>query len=196
MADPLLSKASDFALPGHESRAWILAEIATGMLRQNFNRSHIVRMDYVSFRSFDDRITALGTANLRSCSVVLVASKTAAIMAHIASRHVSCIRTMMDEFNRLYIEQRMRHFTPDKQTRLIKGIWLSEDGSVESEDQLHMINEYLFKIGLGNPPTDQYYFRNRPAELSPFFPGKGTVFVDAANGQLKIYVEDDLKYCS
>ena len=37
---------------------------------------------------------------------------------------------------------------------------------------------------------EQYYYKLQPAQESPPYPGKGSVFVDMSSGNLMIYVED------
>ena len=148
-------------------------------------------MDDVQFQAFHGSTTAIGTGNLRSCSVVLVASQTAAILAHIAPRGDEHAVHMMDRFKNLYQEQRTLHFASNKEVWVVMGM-IAQGGQLEMAltDQKSIIDAKLTAMGLGNRKDATYTFKLRPARSSPTFPGKGTVFVDGKGSNPAIYVED------
>ncbi|KAI4148948.1 MAG: hypothetical protein L6R39_002646 [Caloplaca ligustica] len=154
-------------------------------------------MNDIRFQSFADPWTGIGTYGLRACSVALVASKAGAILAHIAPLGEVYAKNMMDAFATIYQQHKSSHFGSDQHPWLIIGILQQPD---HDEDPLeHMtetIRAQLSAMGLGNHSDAVYKFKRRRAADSPPFPGKGTVFVDGAGSQLKIYVEDQLVHSS
>lgn len=54
-----------------------------GLLFTHAQRTQIVNMNDIQFQAFDGSTTAIGTKDLRSCSVVLIASCTGANLTHI-----------------------------------------------------------------------------------------------------------------
>lgn len=145
------------------------------------------------FQQFSDQIRGFGTQNLRSCSVPLIASPHGAILAHIPALGDTNVHTMMDQFSALYQLHRASSFPLSSEIWLAMGITMEKNGKLTDilEDQTRIISSRLIGMGLGNFGQAIYTFHLQPADQSPTFPGKGSVFVDTSLGQLTIYVEDN-----
>jgi len=147
-------------------------------------------MDEVQFQAFHPPTTAIGTQDLRSCSVVLVVSPMAAILTHIAPRGDAHVAKMMDQFAHLYQEKK-DYFPSKKETWVVSGmIDIGGQSVMPLEDQKRIIDTKLAAMGLGDLKDATYKFQLRPAATSPTFPGKGTVFVDGDGPRPIVYVED------
>ncbi|KAL8961497.1 MAG: hypothetical protein Q9193_001956 [Seirophora villosa] len=172
-------------------------ELPHGLLRNAYDRALIVRMDDLQFQDFSGLTSVIGTYALRSCSVVIVASRLGAILAHIAPLGDDYARSMMDRFEDLYQLKLESHFGKDRHPWLVTG--LMQIGGHTYEEALAdtnvIINKRLVIMDL-EPSSMNYTFQLRSAQDSPQFPGKGTVFVDGKDGILKIYVEDQLVHSS
>ena len=165
----------------------------SGLLDQNKGRTRQVQMDDVLFQSFHGPITAIGTANLRSCSVVLVASRLGAILAHISPLGDAHTLQMMDRFAHIYQEKTKTYFPSQNETWVVMGM-IDKDGQLRMPlvDQKNIIDTKLRDMGLGDRKNATYKFKVRPALSSPTFPGKGTVFVDGKGAKPIVYVEDNV----
>ncbi|KAI4135348.1 MAG: hypothetical protein LQ341_005893 [Variospora aurantia] len=169
-----------------------------GLLLDAYKRALVVRMNDIQFQQFSEQTTAIGTYALRACSVVIVASRVGAIVAHVAPLGDDATMRMMDEFKNLYQTYRLSHFGAERHPWVVTGLMHTGIGDLYADglpDMTTIINERLMAMGL-QPSSSNYKFSVRIAEHSPQFPGKGTVMVDAANDQLKIYVEDQLVHIS
>lgn len=163
----------------------------SGLFFQHQERCKEIQMDEVGFQTFSEPVTAIGTKDLRSCSVMLVASPTGAILAHIPPRGDDYAIQMMTQFCNLYQAKKTAHFSATNQTWVVMGM-IEQDGqfSMPLEDQKKIIDSKLDGIGLANRGDATYRFQLRLAASSPTFPGKGTVFVDGIGPKPIIYVED------
>ena len=141
---------------------------------------------------FTGEVNSLGTQDLRGCSVALVASRRAAIMAHIQALGDEYVASKMDDLVSKF--RRLQHpFFANSNEIWVVFAMFDMNGNIENllEDQVAIVKQKLTIAGL-SPREAVYIFGNRPAADSPTYPGKGTVFIDAANEDLKIYVEDCL----
>ena len=155
-------------------------------------RCALITVHEVQFQPFAGPITAIGTYGLRSCYVVILASRSGAIMAHIAPYDEQIVGQRMDEFQRLYQEYGSRHFGAEKHPWLVTGLlWTDGSGYGELTPWLaNYIRQRLQAMGLYHREA-VYGFQHRYPVDSPSYPGKGTVFVDGSSNQLRIYVEDN-----
>ena len=162
-----------------------------GLLNLNKARTREVKMDEVIFQPFDGSITAIGTGDLRSCSVVLIASRLGAILAHISPGGDAYTSRMMDGFASKFQENKKVYFPSSNETWVVMGM-IDTNGQLEMplEDQKRIIDTRLMNMGLGDGKIATYKFKLRPAVSSPSFPGKGTVFVDGKGSKPIVYVED------
>lgn len=163
----------------------------SGLLFEARTRTKEVKIDEVQFQSFHGSTTAIGTRDLRSCSVVLVASRMGAILAHIAPRGDAHAAQMMDRFMQIYQEQKKVYFPSENETWVVMGM-IDQGGQLEMglEGQKKVIDSKLTGMGLGDRKNATYKFKLQPAATSPTFPGKGTVFVDGKGPKPIVYVED------
>ncbi|KAI4087387.1 MAG: hypothetical protein LQ348_002225 [Seirophora lacunosa] len=173
-------------------------ELPHGLLLDAYKRTLIVRMDDIQFQPFSDQTTAIGTYALRACSVVIVASRVGAILAHVAPLGDEATGKIMDRFKDLYRKHRLSYFGAERHPWVVTGLIHTGNDDIYQEalpDMNNIINQRLELMAL-QPSSTKYKFKVQLAEHSPQFPGKGTVLVDAANELLKIYVEDQLVYSS
>lgn len=150
----------------------------------------VVPMGDVQFVSFQ-QIPAIGTSDLGSCSVVVIASAYGAILAHIPPLPLqqspdpfagdNNVRYMMDRVAGLY--QHYRNYFPSADTSVICA-WFR--GAVALPHQMEIMSSSLRQMGL-NPRITTYHV---PGNRS--LPGQGTVIVisGANQGRPQIYVED------
>lgn len=160
------------------------------------NRALVVAMNQVKFLPFGS-VSAIGTRDLGGCSVVVIASKYGAILAHIppmpdcnhlhdpyyGDRHV---QEIMHQVNELY--SRRRNYFPAAESYLICAMY---NGEIALPYQKKIMEDNLSRMGLKYRPINYVVPRNDAN------PGHGTVFVDS-NGQAGmqmplIYVEDRLE---
>ncbi|KAI4191579.1 MAG: hypothetical protein LQ346_004725 [Caloplaca aetnensis] len=164
-----------------------------GLLKEYYTRSSIVGMDDMQFQPFAGSTTVIGTYGLRSCSVVIVASPSGALMAHIGPHGEDWTTKMMEDFADAYRKLKAAHFGSEKHPWVITAHMY--DGHVYS-DPLPHLTEIIYKglvtMGLGDYADESYKFKVRLAQESPQFSGKGTVLVDGADSTVRIYVEDRL----
>ena len=125
-------------------------------------------MDEIQFQSFHGPITAIGTRDLRSCSVVLLASRLGAILTHIAPRGDAHAARMMDRFTLIYREKKPVYFPAENETWVIMGM-INQDGQLEMplEDQKKVIDEKLTNMGLGDR-RDATYNRQQEAKCRTY----------------------------
>ncbi|RLL96791.1 hypothetical protein CFD26_106836 [Aspergillus turcosus] len=156
------------------------------------NQAVLVPMGGVQFASFQ-QTRAIGTRGLGSCSVVVVASKYAAILAHIPPLPEQPstnpfagdenVREMMRQVRSLYDHYKQHNFFPDPDTYVVCAFF---QGQVALPDQMEIMKRALQEMGSSprvrtyNVPVD----RNRP--------GHGTVVVlsDQEEAKPVVYVED------
>lgn len=119
-------------------------------------------MDEVKFQSFLGPTTAIGTRDLRSCSVVLITSRTGAILAHIASRGDAHATQMMIQINQIYQRAKTNYFPSKNETWVVMGL-IDQDGQLEMplKDQKKIIDSKLTVMGLSDPKIATY---TRPSE--------------------------------
>ncbi|KAL8904483.1 MAG: hypothetical protein Q9207_003247 [Kuettlingeria erythrocarpa] len=150
-------------------------------------------MDDMHFQPFAGSVTAIGTYGLRSCSVVIVASRSGALMAHIGPHGEDWTTKMMRDFADTYRKLKAAHFGSERHPWVITAHMY--DGTIYS-DPLPYLTEIIYRglmaMGLENYADESYKFKVRLAHESPQFSGKGTVFVDGADSTVNIYVEDRL----
>ena len=163
----------------------------SGLLYEHRLRTKEVNIDEVEFQSFLGPTTAIGTKNLRSCSVVLIASRTGAILAHVAPRGDAYVTQMMNRINQIYQSEKTSHFPSKNETWVVMGL-IDQDGQHEMplEDQKKIFDSKLAGMGLSDRNNATYTFKLQSAASSPTFPGKGTVFVDGKGAKPIVYVED------
>ncbi|KAL8804065.1 MAG: hypothetical protein Q9182_002778 [Xanthomendoza sp. 2 TL-2023] len=165
---------------------------------QQGTAKELLFMGQVDFQEFKDGICAYGTRDLRGCSVVLVASQKGTVMAHIDPRGDEYVHRKMDEFVANYVAKKADHFPSSSETLVVYGITIMPDGErvdgLEHQTTIIFQRLYLAHKHLGLPFFDQeqYRFRLQLRDDSPSFPGKGTVFVQATNTQLFMFVENKL----
>ena len=162
----------------------------SGLLFEHRLRTKEVKMDEVEFQSFLGPMTAIGTRDLRSCSVVLINSRTGAILAHIAARGDAHATQMMNRINQIYQREKTNNFPSKNETWVVMGL-IDQDGQLEMPlgDQKKIFDSKLTDMGLGDRKNATYTFKLRPAASSPIFAGKGTVFVDGKGVKPIVYVE-------
>ena len=152
----------------------------------------VVPMGGVQFLSFQQQ-SAIGTRDLGSCSVVLIASAHGAILAHIPPRPLqpsqdpfagdNNARNMMNQVTTLYQQNRGYFASADS---VVVCAWYN--GAVALSDQMEIMSSSLRQLGL-NPTIRTYHV---PGNRN--LPGQGTVIaIKSANQQRpQIYVEDRL----
>ena len=166
------------------------------LLRQNQDRYREVKMDEVIFQSFDGPITAIGTEDPRSCSVVLIASRLGVILAHIALSGDAHTSQVMDEVAQIFQEKKTAYFPSRYEIWIVRGMVNESAGTIDGDDEFEMpliyqrkvIETKLVDMGLGEIST--YCFRHRPALRNPAFPGNGIVFVDGKGPAPTVYIGD------
>lgn len=152
----------------------------------------VVPMGDVQFVTFQ-QMPAIGTRDLGSCSVVVLASAYGAILAHIPPQPArpsadpmagdNNVRSIMDRVATLY-ERYKTHF-PSADTAVICA-WFQ--GTVALPDQMNIMVRRLQRMGL-QPVIKTYHV---PGNRN--LPGQGTVIVIGGVNQRRsqIYVEDRL----
>lgn len=150
----------------------------------------VVDINNAQFQSFDQNPRAIGTFGLRGCSVVLIASRRAAILAHIAS---SELISVMDQVANLYWEKRHAYF-PDNNNVWVVTATVVDDGNFQPaiDSQRRIMETKLGDLGLHTTTSPSYSISINSGGNSPEFRDKGTVFVDARTNELMIWVEDRL----
>lgn len=148
----------------------------------------VVPMGGVQFVSFQ-QMPAIGTRDLGSCSVVIIASAYGAILAHIPPMPLqpspdpfasdNNVRGMMSRVAALY-QHHQDHF-PSADTAVICA-WFQ--GAVALPDQIRIMSSSLRQLGL-NPTIRTYHV---PGDRS--LPGQGTVIAIRSADRTQIYVED------
>ncbi|BCR83571.1 uncharacterized protein ACHE_10973S [Aspergillus chevalieri] len=138
------------------------------------NALHIVPMGGLYFHDFAEK-AAIGTEHLGSCSVVVIASKLGAILAHIAPQPAATndpfagdanVRTTMGDVAALY--QNKREYFPSAATIVVCALFR---GEVALPDQLNIMTASLRALSL-DPRAISY---DVPGD--PTIRGKGTVMV-------------------
>lgn len=149
----------------------------------------IVAMDDVQFLDFQ-QMAAIGTGQLGSCSVVVIASAQGAILAHIPPQPRPTnnpidgdtnVQSMMDRVGALYHEKQQYFLSAD--TVVVCAVFR---GEVALPSQLDIMMLSLHGLGL-KPEIISYEVPGNPA-----IRGKGTVIVTKKRHQTKpkIFVED------
>ncbi len=152
-----------------------------------------VQMDEVKFIPFKQTaVSCAGTANLGGCSVVMIVSPLAAIVAHIpphpntdwnnpaaADNH---IRQKMEEVSALY-RNFEKYFPADRTTWVVSAML---EGDVVLPGQRDIMEQTLRRLSLS--PTRLVYAALRSQDAR--FPGQGTVFIDGRGNIPLVYVED------
>ncbi|KAL8916999.1 MAG: hypothetical protein Q9208_008217 [Pyrenodesmia sp. 3 TL-2023] len=170
-----------------------MIDLPDGLLSAQLARTKIVGMNEIGFQDFAGSKTAIGTYGLRSCSVVIVASQSGALMAHIRPHGEDFTNRMMVGFADAYRKLKVAHFGAEKHPWVITGRMY--DGK-DYTDPLPLLTKVIYQslaaMELEDYADESYKFKVRLARDSPEFLGKGTVFVDGAYSTLRIYVEDRL----
>ncbi|EED11693.1 hypothetical protein TSTA_108770 [Talaromyces stipitatus ATCC 10500] len=150
----------------------------------------VVPMGGVQFLSFQQQ-PAIGTRDLGSCSVVLIASAQGAILAHIPPRPLqpspdpfagdNNARNMMNQVATLYQQNRGYFSSADS---VVVCAWYN--GAVALPEQTEIMSSSLRQLGL-NPTIRTYHV---PGNRN--LPGQGTVIAIKSANQPRpqIYVED------
>ncbi|KAJ5951909.1 uncharacterized protein N7479_010322 [Penicillium vulpinum] len=150
----------------------------------------VVPIGDVQFLSFQ-QLAAIGTGDLRSCSVVLIVSAHGAILAHIPPQPLqpspdpfagdNNTRSMMGRVAALY--QQNSGYFPSADTVVVCA-WFN--GAVALPDQMEIMTSSLRQLGL-NPVIRTYHV---PGNRN--IPGQGTVIAIKGANQPRpqIYVED------
>ena len=142
---------------------------------------------------------SVGTAGLGGCSVVIIVSHYAAILAHIqpnvpgstkltSGQHF--VKQKMDLISDLYRQQ--KHFFPTGTETVVVCAIL--EGAIATPDLQQIIEARIEGLGL-SPHLVKTYEINPKVELNEDS-SKGTVFVDRRGQRLLIYVEDNLVHSS
>lgn len=149
-----------------------------------------VPMGATQFVAFQHQIIAIGTSELGSCSVVVIASEYGAILAHIPPRPPypsndrfagdDNVRYMMARVAQLF--HQYGNFFPQPESVVVCA-WY--DGAVALPDQLDIMTSSLRQIGLRSVIRTYHV----PAGS---FQGQGTVVAirDGNQRRVQIYVED------
>ncbi|KAL2758680.1 hypothetical protein ACRALDRAFT_1061821 [Sodiomyces alcalophilus JCM 7366] len=152
----------------------------------------IVEMQEVGFVQFSQFI-GIGTRDLGSCSVVVIVSHNAAILAHIAPRsnanptdiHAGDInaRQMMRRVQQVFHDNR-DYFTTSA-GHMLCAIFA---GRIALPDQLEIIRQHLYQLGL-QPSIDHYHVPSDGRQ------GRGTVMILGPRhartpGYVEVYMED------
>lgn len=140
------------------------------------------------------QLEAIGTADLGACSVVVIASSTAAILAHIPPQPVYSpatdphagddnVRSMMGQVSALY--QQQRAYFPTAATVVVCA-WFQ--GEMALPDQVTIMKQSLEQMGL--VPIIRIY--HVPNDRSRRGQGTVVVFRNASQGRTQVFVEDEL----
>ncbi|KAL4877410.1 hypothetical protein BJY04DRAFT_222158 [Aspergillus karnatakaensis] len=163
---------------------------------QDDGEAVLVSMGEVRFVAFNTGIKAIGTRNLGSCSVVVIASKDGALLAHIPPRPNSHdpdpyagdnnVRRMMTEIESLHKRCKAAGYFADGDGVIVCA-WYN--GRVALMDQVQIMRQGLGAMGYNNPIMRSYdVLGNRDR------PGQGSVHVDSTErttqGKPIIYIED------
>ncbi|KFY17548.1 hypothetical protein V492_00591 [Pseudogymnoascus sp. VKM F-4246] len=135
-----------------------------------------VAMDEVKFLQFGVKgLTSIGTKDLKGCSVVMIVSPQAAILAHIAP--------LPPNSNPSDPEAGDRHC----QMKMDDVLCAVFQGEVALPDQQNIMQNSLAKMGLR--PSSLTYSIERQRNLHPY---QGTAFIDGSKGDPNMYVEDKI----
>ncbi|KAL8862420.1 MAG: hypothetical protein Q9178_001430 [Gyalolechia marmorata] len=157
-------------------------------------RARLVGPSEVTFQTLSGSVNALGAASLPAGCLIVIASGSGAIMAHIAASpsfidaHVG---PMMANLASLYKANRAACFPSINETWVFIGSISELNGQKSKlEDDIMIIREKLAAVGLVERVEEAYKFELRNDDKSPTNSSKGTVLVTAEGHQLEIYVED------
>jgi hypothetical protein len=169
---------------------------ASGLLQQavSAHTTQLIQFDDVDWVNFTEgRLSSIGTANLGGCSVAVLVSPFAAILAHIAPRPTTAdsslaagdmhCREKMMRLRELYT-QHQTLFPPGKSGVVICA---ELEGDVVLNDQMNIMLDCFKDIGVAKPTVRTYAVG---PSIDKSRPGQGTVFVTASSGGPIIYIED------
>lgn len=156
-----------------------------------------VGLNKVDIVEYGPDFKSIGTAGLGGCSVAVIVSRRAAILAHISPRPTAAnaahdgdehMEQMMGQVVTLYEESRQL-FPPEQSAVAVCAQFLgSPDNEIALPDQLEIMNRHF--RGLEIAHSLKKYTISIP--YGPEFPGKGTVFVDGSGDRPMVYVEDEI----
>ena len=155
----------------------------------------LVNMNEVRFAAFK-QIPAIGTKDLGSCSVIIVASKLGAILAHISplphptassSAGDNHVRSKMAEVQRLVALHQTHGYFPQKDNLIVCAVY---QGAIALPIQVEIMKEVLTAIA---PPPN---IRTYTVPGNDQNPARGTVVVVSNDNQKPIiYIEDMRHNC-
>ncbi|KAI9799322.1 MAG: hypothetical protein M1825_004815 [Sarcosagium campestre] len=161
-----------------------------------------VPADQVSFLPFHhDRISSIGSRNLRVGTIIMIVSKHGAIVAHIFPNRRpqsaqangfheenSNDQSNLDQVFELYEEKRAAYF-PAETTKWVVVSFSRSD--TDLDDQRRAVDDRLERANL--TASSRYTtFTSAQDPRNPHFKGKNTVFVDGNGEEPVVYVEDKI----
>ncbi|KAL8673289.1 MAG: hypothetical protein Q9168_002287 [Polycauliona sp. 1 TL-2023] len=122
-------------------------------------------------------------------------------MGHFPPYGEAWVDEKMDEFLNHFRQKRSTFFSSPSESWVILGIVIDENGV--TNDGMDPTSGVIFNrlvracTSKDDPAypfpyfdQEQYRYHIQDSELSPVFPGKGSVFVDTSDGKVSVYVED------
>lgn len=163
---------------------------------ENSGQAITVQMNETRFVTFQ-QYQAIGTRNLNSCSVVIVASTSGAVLAHISplshqtdDPHAgdNHVRAMMRQVQSLVNHYRSSGYFPQSENLIVCAVY---QGQIALPSQVTIMQQALAALGV--VPSIRTYIV--PTNLQN--PAQGTVIVIAHEGQPPvIYIEDVPQNCT
>lgn len=146
-----------------------------------------VNLNQAKFQSFTEGHRMIGTQGLRGCLVVLIASRRAAILAHIGP---ASAESVMSQVANLYSLKQQTYFQA-------KDVWvvmakILDVGSSPLDAVKQVILRKLTEMGISNPQDASYSFHLGSDGQSPEFPDKGTDVAGLVGGRVEAWVENRL----
>jgi len=155
-----------------------------------------VDMGQAKFADLTTAPRALGTEGLRGCFVVLIATKDAAILAHIAPTSLDGDLKMIRD---LYKEKKAAHFQGETKLWVVYPTILGgqpgsssqspPDIQVVLDSAKQRILQKLADLGL-QPRTASYSFHLYSGGTSPEFEDKGTMRINARSARTEVHLEN------
>ena len=140
---------------------------------------------------------AIGTEGLRGCFGVLIATESAAIVAHVKP---TAMNEVMKELRARYTENKVNHFQGRERVWVVSptilggqpgssSLTLTDMQRAATNRKQEIIQE-LANLGLRPVEYASYTFHFYSDGTSPEFEDKGTIRIDARTGRTEAYVEN------
>ena len=161
------------------------------MTAANEGRLYAVPMGKEKYVRFEPgSVTCLGTRDLKSCTAVLLVSTTAAVLAHVTPSCGEPGAKSEDHFGRkmlhfMEIVNANRRDFQNKGAQSCVAYAINDDG--DWDEEMLRVTKKMFEKNMRVPFEKIDYFAPKRGINHP---PDGTVLIDPAGGEPKIYVED------